>query len=607
MSKIIIYLLLLVNINMLAQDIGGDYYVSTTGDDNNAGTDSSSTGAWKTFQKAFNVAQPGDTVYFMGGIYYSTQTSSIDPKAYVPIGNSGTAENPICYFGYPGEWAILDCSLHCNTPGVSYNGGIYIGNAQYIHFKGFELRNVFQCDATITGGISSIYSTNLTFEHIVMHDVGQRGFYISGGAWGEFTQDPAPSWDYDTTRFINCDVYDLVDTVTIGSPFPNPGNAADAWKTSCYGGNYFVWDGCRAWNYSDDGVDATSNEGGTQLFNNCWFMSSNKWEEYGVEGNGLKLSAIYSPGNGYQNDVFVTVKNSIFVYAGASGAGIVNNIFMGQEDHFLNNGAFYNNLSYRNGYGFFEFGYADSLSTSTYKNNISFGSREIAAGSGRPMDFYNRASFINESHNTFDFVRGYPGFVSTDTVSFSDDDYIGIDSLTIVSQFTAPRKPDGSLPDFPCFRLATGSDLIGAGTNVGMSATPDIGIDWAYLDAQSEPDSTANDITGFAISGQTGSSTINFTNHTVGITMPYGTDVTNLTPTISVSSGAIISPTSGTARNFTSPQTYTVTALDGETEQVWTVTVTVDSAPTPSTGRKVTRGSNGRVMVSGNGHIIYTL
>ena len=64
-------------------------------------------------------------------------------------------------------------------------------------------------------------------------------------------------------------------------------------------------------------------------------------------------------------------------------------------------------------------------------------------------------------------------------------------------------------------------------------------------------------------------------NHTVALTVPYGTTVTSLTPTITLSSGATISPSG--AQDFTNPVTYTVTAMDGTTTQEYVVTVT-DSA-----------------------------
>ncbi|MBN2487384.1 MAG: discoidin domain-containing protein [Bacteroidales bacterium] len=90
--------------------------------------------------------------------------------------------------------------------------------------------------------------------------------------------------------------------------------------------------------------------------------------------------------------------------------------------------------------------------------------------------------------------------------------------------------------------------------------------------------SSANDITAFTVSGQEGASTINATAHTVTVNVPYGTNITSLAPTITVSADATISPATGVARNFTTPQTYTVTAENGST-QSWTVTVVVGEQP----------------------------
>jgi hypothetical protein len=57
----------------------------------------------------------------------------------------------------------------------------------------------------------------------------------------------------------------------------------------------------------------------------------------------------------------------------------------------------------------------------------------------------------------------------------------------------------------------------------------------------------------------------------ISITLPHGTDVTALTPTI-VHNGKIITPI--TAQDFTTPKTYTVTAQDLST-QIYNVTVVV--------------------------------
>ena len=68
--------------------------------------------------------------------------------------------------------------------------------------------------------------------------------------------------------------------------------------------------------------------------------------------------------------------------------------------------------------------------------------------------------------------------------------------------------------------------------------------------------------------------------HTVTLTVPAGTDVTNLIPTITVAGGATTYPFSGVTQDFTNPVIYTVTAQDGSIEDY---TVTVNTAlPQPS-------------------------
>lgn len=65
----------------------------------------------------------------------------------------------------------------------------------------------------------------------------------------------------------------------------------------------------------------------------------------------------------------------------------------------------------------------------------------------------------------------------------------------------------------------------------------------------------------------------------ISVTVPYGTAVTNLAPTYTASPLATGTPVSGTARNFTTPQTYTVTAQDFSTK-AYLVTVTLAAAST---------------------------
>jgi len=60
---------------------------------------------------------------------------------------------------------------------------------------------------------------------------------------------------------------------------------------------------------------------------------------------------------------------------------------------------------------------------------------------------------------------------------------------------------------------------------------------------------------------------------TIKAEVPSGTDLTKLSPTITTSGKALVSPASGTTQDFSKPVVYTVTAEDGST-QAYIVTVT---------------------------------
>jgi hypothetical protein len=87
-------------------------------------------------------------------------------------------------------------------------------------------------------------------------------------------------------------------------------------------------------------------------------------------------------------------------------------------------------------------------------------------------------------------------------------------------------------------------------------------------------------ITSFNLNSPPAPGSINNVNRVIAVNVPYGTDVTNLTPMIVISSGAAVYPASGVAKDFTSPVIYTVTAEDKVTTQKYTVMVTVAPGPT---------------------------
>lgn len=278
-------------------------------------------------------------------------------------------------------------------------------------------------------------------------------------------------------------------------------------------------------------------------------------------------------------------------------------------------------------HGPFTVGALDSL---IMKNNIFYDYRpyngwniNLCHGYGSPNTGYDR-----------DYNLYFQGNSGSNFNIITIDDAASTHYYYSMSQWSAfmtawpALEVHSPTPAFPLFTDTTYSDYdlnllenspaIGAGVvlpyiivedNYGVSDTinkydmngiafsrtsPSIG---AYEYSLMEQSSEKN-VTAFTIIGQSGSTTINTTNHTVSLNMLYGTDITDLTPTISISAGATILPTSGTSRDFTNPVVYTVTAED-ESYQEWTVTIEVEEAPVISNVKVILINGNA-IMHNGN-------
>lgn len=93
-------------------------------------------------------------------------------------------------------------------------------------------------------------------------------------------------------------------------------------------------------------------------------------------------------------------------------------------------------------------------------------------------------------------------------------------------------------------------------------------------DDNGEPLSDAKEILSFVFADLTPAVQGNINGTAITAMVPFGTDVTALEPTVTISQEATVSPASGQAQDFSSPVTYTVTAEDGS-EATYTVTVNV--------------------------------
>jgi len=165
-------------------------------------------------------------------------------------------------------------------------------------------------------------------------------------------------------------------------------------------------------------------------------------------------------------------------------------------------------------------------------------------------------------------------------------------SCATLSEYQSTTSKDGnSLSVDPQFISETNlhiyhanTDLNNAGTPIALvtrdidnelrdASNPDIGADeYDFVNNQ-------NDFLSYSFPEQTGAAIINAENHTISIEVDYGTNLTSLVATFSISESASVKiestdQVSGvTVNDFSSPVTYTITAED-DTEQTWTVTVT---------------------------------
>ena len=192
----------------------------------------------------------------------------------------------------------------------------------------------------------------------------------------------------------------------------------------------------------------------------------------------------------------------------------------------------------------------------------------------------------------------YPGFVKEEfIVSISDGTGVGTirttasaslaGAITSGTTYVAPGEtvtitagvPDsaykaGTVSVYKTGYSATtiGVTLISAGVYQFTMPRYPVTIANSYA-----PKSELNDITAFSFANPAVSGTVNSSDHTVTVIVPYGTNVSSLSPSITVSPAATINPISGAAQNFSEDVTYTVTAENGST-QSWTITVLIRTA-----------------------------
>jgi hypothetical protein len=140
--KILTLLVLLLCVSVARGQTNTSFYVSTTGDDSNSGTEAA---PWRTIQHAVDKARAGATVNIRAGIY----------EELVNINASGNSSDGFIIFrSYPGETAILDATHFTPT---ARTGVLTIHNQSYVKIQSLEIRNLRTAEHRLTPlGISVI-------------------------------------------------------------------------------------------------------------------------------------------------------------------------------------------------------------------------------------------------------------------------------------------------------------------------------------------------------------------------------------------------------------------------------------------------------------------
>ena len=389
----------------------------------------------------------GDTLYLLGG-QYDLGNTKISSK-------NGSSTAYIVISGYPGEQAILDF----RTTAYGTRGLQVASSCTYLHIKDLTLRY---------SGKNNLYNEGsyCLFENLDIYGSSDTGCQMKVGGYNIIKNvDSHDNFDYELDKSGNLTQCDF-------------GGNADGFADKQHSGapNHYI--GCRAWNNSDDGWDffdrVTTGEtiieqsicykNGPAYYDmrdhpryqtdKAWFdqfatprtvvdadgntvtVSLDRYPNMG-NGNGFKMGGNYS-------------SHQIMVHHCLAVANTVKGFDQNNNDGTMR---VYNNTGYLNGY---DFGFTTKYGTLSIQNCLSYKGKNNNATQ-------SKTTLVN-SYNSWN--------ISGLTVSASD--FLSLDT----TQILAARQADGSLAEGTLLRLATGSPLIDAGTNVGLTytgAAPDLG------------------------------------------------------------------------------------------------------------------------------------
>ena len=330
------------------------------------------------------------------------------------IAKSGTGGSVISLFAFPGARPVLNFSGQSLS---SSNYGIKL-TGNYWHIKGIDITGAGDNGMKIEGGSHNI------IENCAFYRNRDSGLQLDNGA--------------SSNNVLNCDSFYNADPPDFGDA---DGFAA---KLTVGSGNYFY--GCRSWKNSDDGWDGYlrgADDVSTTL-ENCWTFENGYLEDGtdpgpNANGNGFKMG-------------------------GSDDKTLKHNFILKKCLAFKNKAKGFDQNSNKG---------SMILYNCTGHNNLVANYRlTTVLATGKVLivkncdDLGNKAeigSFAEQEKNSW-----MPPF------NVTSGDFISIDE----SLAYGPRKTDGGLPDMDYLHLASSSDLIDAGVDIGLpfaGVAPDLG------------------------------------------------------------------------------------------------------------------------------------
>ncbi len=364
-----------------------------------------------------------------------------------------TANTPFLTFSKGFATAVAGDVINLYSGTYSYSGTITFSKSNITLrgvFSSPSTRPVFDFSSMVVADASAgiqLKGSNWYIYGIVIKGAGDNGLLVNGGKYNtiefcDFLENRDSGVQLKSgasfNKFINCDSYYNVD--------PAQGNA-DGFADKLDQAGFNSFRGCRAWQNSDDGWDGLIKDQTytpTDTIINCWCYKNGYLKDGSVSagnGNGFKLggnSLIHR--NIVMNCLSALNLSKGFDQNNGSGAAT------------LYNCTAYGNLNSGNG-------------------NYSF---PLALASGETLTLTNCLSHGGSKYGTLQSSAIQTTNSWMSPFSVSDEDFVSLDH----TQMLLPRKADGSLPDITFMHLADGSDMIDAGSYVGLPYTgnsPDLG------------------------------------------------------------------------------------------------------------------------------------